>query len=224
MKLHEKIFRGSVSQETVMSAYRCNPGVLDDGAIRREVDFHSIELSLSFKTSEDVEEPMTMSISKERFEDGMSDKVRIYIRDGERFAIFDGKKKVSEPASAMKFSASGTEINDKDLVDIGFQWFGKHFEEESADDENENQDAFQIDQEEEVELDGGATVYVAESQEELLENIMQDHEEMLANDEQEEMDYEYVEVDINQIMAEFFEPMTKFFHDGVDVLNHPFEM
>merc|ERR1712025_897199 len=210
------------SQETVMSAYRCNPGVLDDGAIRREVDFHSIELSLSFKTSEDVEEPMTMSISKERFEDGMSDKVRIYIRDGERFAIFDGKKKVSEPASAMKFSASGTEIDDKDLVDIGFQWFGKHFEEESADEENENQDAFQIDQEEEV---GEATVYVAESQEELLENIMQDHEEMLANnEEEEEMDFEYVEVDINQIIADFFEPMTKFFRDGVDVLNHPFEI
>merc|ERR1712025_71953 len=207
-------------QETVMSAYRCNPGVLDDGAIRREVDFHSIELSLSFKTSEDVEEPMTMSISKERFEDGMSDKVRIYIRDGERFAIFDGKKKVSEPASAMKFSASGTEISDKDLVDIGFQWFGKHFEEESEDEEDENQD-FQIDQEEEV---GEATVYVAESQEELLENIMHDHEEMLANNEQEEMDYEYVEVDINQIIADFFEPMTKFFRDGIDVLNHPFEM
>merc|ERR1712025_644647 len=212
-------------QETVMSAYRCNPGVLDDGAIRREVDFHSIELSLSFKTSEDVEElPMTMSISKERFEDGMSDKVRIYIRDGERFAIFDGKKKVSEPASAMKFSASGTEISDKDLVDIGFQWFGKHFEEESADEENENQEDFQTEHEEEVELDGGATVYVAESQEELLENIMHDHEEMLANNEEEEMDFEYVEVDINQIMADFFEPMTKFFHDGVDVLNHPFEM
>merc|ERR1712025_876637 len=152
------------SQETVMSAYRCNPGVLDDGAIRREVDFHSIELSLSFKTSEDVEEPMTMSISKERFEDGMSDKVRIYIRDGERFAIFDGKKKVSEPASAMKFSASGTEISDKDLVDIGFQWFGKHFEEESADEENENQEDFQTEHEEEVELDGGeARVFVADS-------------------------------------------------------------
>merc|ERR1712025_938947 len=212
------------SQETVMSAYRCNPGVLDDGAIRREVDFHSIELSLSFKTSEDVELPMTMSISKERFEDGLSDKVRIYIRDGERFAIFDGKKKVSEPASAMKFSASGTEISDKDLVDIGFQWFGKHFEEESADEENENQEDFQTEQEEEAELDGGATVYVAESQEELLENILHDHEEMLANNEQEEMDYEYVEVDINQIMADFFEPMTKFFRDGIDVLNHPFEM
>merc|ERR1712025_630455 len=211
-------------QETVMSAYRCNPGVLDDGAIRREVDFHSIELSLSFKTSEDVEEPMTMSISKERFEDGMSDKVRIYIRDGERFAIFDGKKKVSEPASAMKFSASGTEISDKDLVDIGFQWFGKHFEEESADEENENQEDFQTEHEEEVELGGGATVYVADNKEELLENIMHDHEEMLANNEQEEMDFEYVEIDINQIMAEFFEPMTKFFSDGVDVLNHPFEM
>merc|ERR1712025_92351 len=206
------------SQETVMSAYRCNPGVLDDGAIRREVDFHSIELSLSFKTSEDVEEPMTMSISKERFEDGLSDKVRISIRDGERFAIFDGKKKVSEPVSAMKFSASGTEISDKDLVDIGFQWFGKHFEEEAEDEENENQEDFQTEQ------DGGATVYVAESQEELLENILQDHEEMLANNEQEEMDFEYVEVDINQIIAEFFEPMTKFFRDGIDVLNHPFEM
>merc|ERR1712025_1187987 len=192
------------SQETVMSAYRCNPGVLDDGAIRREVDFHSIELSLSFKTSEDEELPMTMSISKERFEDGLSDKVRIYIRDGERFAIFDGKKKVSEPASAMKFSASGTEISDKDLVDVGFQWFGKHFEEESEDEEN--QEDFQTEQEEEVELDGGATVYVAESQEELLENIMQ---------EQEEMDLEYVEIDVNQILAEFFEPMTKFFRNGI---------
>merc|ERR1712025_131563 len=212
------------SQETVMSAYRCNPGVLDDGAIRREVDFHSIELSLSFKTSEDVEEPMTMSISKERFEDGTSDKVRIYIRDGERFAIFDGKKKVSEPASTMKFSASGTEIDDKDLVDIGFQWFGKHFEEEAADEENENQEDFQTEQEEGVEINGEATVYVAESQEELLENIMQDHEEMLANDEQEEMDFEYVEIDVNQILAEFFEPMTKFFRNGIDVLNHPFEM
>ena len=106
MKLHEKIFRVSVSQETVMSAYRCNPGVLDDGAIRREVDFHSIELSLSFKTSDDVEEPMTMSISKERFEDGLSDKVRIYIRDGERFAIFDGKnfQKVLKKCSRECFS------------------------------------------------------------------------------------------------------------------------
>merc|ERR1712025_921440 len=203
------------SQETVMSAYRCNPGVLDDGAIRREVDFHSIELSLSFKTSEDVEEPMTMSISKEMFEDGLSDKVRISIRDGERFAIFDGKKKVSEPVSRMKFSASGTEISDKDPVDIGFQWFGKHFEEESADEENENQEDFQTEHEEEVEF-GQATVYVAESQEELLENIMQDHEEMLANNEQEEMDYEYVEIDINQIMSDFFEPMTKFFRNGID--------
>ena len=65
-------------------------------------------------------------MSKE-IKDDNTEKIRLEFRDGDIFAIFDGEKGTSDSVDEFRFSASGTEMEDRDLVDLGLSWLDKQF-------------------------------------------------------------------------------------------------
>ena len=101
----------------------CNPYFIDESVINRNVIFKSIELKLNFEG----ESKLLFAISKE-IRDDDTEKIRLEFRDGDNFAIFDGKKGTSDSVDEFRFSASGTEMEDRDLVDLSLGWLDKQFE------------------------------------------------------------------------------------------------
>ena len=170
-------------------AHSCNPYEIDESVIRRNTTFRSIELNLKFHDETDTN--LSIAISKE-IQNGDKEKVRLELRNGEQLAIFDGKKKVDDPQSQMIFSASGTQREDKDLVDVGLNWMLRQLEDDIQ-----------------IVVDAGSQDFEPDIN---AGNQEQENNRALS------INHGTVNFDIDSAL----EPLKQFFNEFIDVVNHEY--
>ena len=107
-------------------------------------------------------------------------------------AIFDGKKKVDDPQSQMIFSASGTQREDKDLVDVGLNWMLRQLEDDIQ-----------------IVVDAGSQDFEPDNN---AGNPAQENNRELS------INHGTVNFDLDSAL----EPLKQFFNEFIDVVNHEY--